>query len=105
MLAKKEFNFIPLHGFVVAKEIPRTETHGGLALPDNLSRDDEPSRARVVAVGPGEETDHGRREMPVDVGDEILIYFPAHAMPAELNLDGERYLICQAKFICGKFRK
>lgn len=103
MVSQKKIGFRPLHGFVLAEEIPRTQTEGGVILPETAeSQMDEPTQARVVAVGPGEETQMGHRlEMPVSVGERIYIYFPPHAAPAALTIGKKTYLLIQAKFICG----
>lgn len=101
MVAENPVRFRPLHGWVLAKQIPRTETPGGIALPDQAETG-EPPKAKVVAVGPGEETLFGHRlEMPVKVGDVIYIQFPPGSMPGELVIGGTTYALFQAKHICG----
>ena len=63
---------IPTQDRLVIEPYPaETQTEGGIFIPDTAT--EKPSRARVVAVGPGKYLDNGDlQEMHLRPGDEIL---------------------------------
>lgn len=62
----------------------------GIIIPESSSKD-RPSRAKVLAVGPGKLMKDGtRRPMEVKVGD-IVLY--SQYAPREVKLDGQEYFI------------
>lgn len=66
------------------------KTKGGIVLPDNVEKE-KPTKAKVVAVGPGKRGDDGRvQPMSVKVGDVVL--FKKYG-PDEIELDGKKYLV------------
>jgi chaperonin GroES len=86
----------PLDDRIVARVVARDEmTAGGIMLPDTVKG--SPTRATVIAVGPGRLTDEGTRS-PIDVqaGDEILF---ARYGGVEVTLDGDELLILAEKDI------
>ncbi len=63
----------PLGDRVVVKPLEEEErTKGGIVLPDTAK--EKPQHGEVVAVGPGEWDDEGKRRIPLDVkeGDRVL---------------------------------
>ena len=63
----------PLGDRVVVKPLEEEErTKGGIVLPDTAKQ--KPQHGEVVAVGPGEWDDEGKRRIPLDVkeGDRVL---------------------------------
>lgn len=86
----------PLADRIVARVVARDEmTTGGIMLPDTIK--DRPTRATVIAVGPGRLADDGTRSpLEVQAGDEILF---ARYGGVEVTLDGEEFLILAEKDI------
>ena len=62
----------PLGDKIVIKVIEDTEqTSGGIFIPDSAK--EKPQKGEVVAVGPGQTLDDGKREeMEVKTGDKVL---------------------------------
>jgi chaperonin GroES len=80
----------PLGSRVVVEPIEQEEvTAGGIVLPETAK--EKPQRGTVVAVGPGERDEDGKRiPMDVNVGDIILF---AKYSGTEFKLDGKKMLI------------
>ncbi|MBI2298498.1 MAG: co-chaperone GroES [Armatimonadetes bacterium] len=80
----------PLGGRVVVTPNEEKErVEGGIVLPESVS--EKPTQGTVIAVGPGEMLDTGKRaEMPVKVGD-VVIYGKYSGM--EITIDGTDYKI------------
>lgn len=79
----------PVDDRIVAREIPaEAVTASGLSLPAPLSG---PTRAEVLAVGPGRRAESGAIiPPPAAVGDVVLL---AEHGPTEIEIDGE-VLLC-----------
>jgi chaperonin GroES len=63
----------PLHDRVIVKRLEEEKkSAGGILIPDSAA--EKPTRAEVIAVGPGKRSDDGKIQ-PVDVkkGDIVLI--------------------------------
>jgi len=63
----------PLHDRVIVKRLEEEKkSAGGILIPDSAA--EKPTRAEVIAVGPGKRSDDGKVQ-PVDVkkGDIVLI--------------------------------
>lgn len=88
----------PLHNNVVIKPASQEEmTSSGLVLPQTSG--EKPMQGEVIAVGPGQLDDEGRRrEMSVKEGDTVL--FTKYA-PDEVEIDGEEYLVVGEDKIIG----
>jgi chaperonin GroES len=84
---------VPLEDRIVVKVIQEDQTtSSGIVLPDTAK--EKPSKATVLAVGPGKYSDKGDiLPMPVKVGD--IVVFARYA-GTELKLDGEDYLVLKA---------
>ena len=91
---KTKLELKPLGGRVVIKPLEREEmTKSGIVLPDTAK--EKPQEGKVMAVGPGERDDDGKR-IPVElkVGDRVL--FQKYA-GTEFKLDDEELLVLQEK--------
>jgi chaperonin GroES len=93
---------VPLEDRVVVKVMEQEEkTSSGIVLPDTAK--EKPSKATVLAVGPGRYDDNGKLlPMPVKVGD--IVVFSKYG-GTELKLDGEEYLVLRASDIIGTLPK
>lgn len=66
------------------------KTKGGIVLPENVEKE-KPTKAKVLAVGPGKRSEDGRiQPMSVKVGDIVL--FKKYG-PDEIEMDGKKYLV------------
>ncbi len=82
--------FRPLHDRVLVKRIDNEQkTASGLFIPDSASKE-KPNEAVVVAVGPGQRTDDGLRELQVKSGDRVLF---GKYSGDEVKLDGVEHVI------------
>lgn len=62
----------PTSDRVIVEEIKKTQTEGGIYLPDRAVK--EPQRARVLAVGPGRRNSEGEHlPMAVEEGDIVYV--------------------------------
>ena len=84
---------VPLEDRVVLKLMEQEEkTQSGIVLPDTAK--EKPSKATVVAAGPGKYDDNGNLvPMPVKVGD--IVVFARYA-GTEVKVEGEDYLVMRA---------
>ena len=95
----KKINVKPLHDRVLVKRVEEAveQKVGGIIIPD--SSKEKPLSADVVAVGPGEYDDSGKRKaLDVKVGDKVLI---GKWSGTEVKIDGEEYLILKENEILG----
>ena len=84
----------PLGGRVVIKALDREEiTKSGIVLPDTAK--EKPQEGRVLAVGPGERDEDGKR-IPVELKEGDRVLFQKYA-GTEFKLDGEELLILSEK--------
>lgn len=91
--------FQPLGDRVVVKPIEREETtKSGIVLPDTAR--ERPQEGEVVAVGPGEATDDGKRKpMDVKVGDRVVY---SKFAGTELKEDEDEFLVLRQLDILAK---
>jgi chaperonin GroES len=95
----KKINVKPLHDRVLVKRVEEAveQKVGGIIIPDSAK--EKPLSADVVAVGPGEYDDSGKRKaLDVKVGDKVLI---GKWSGTEVKIDGEEYLILKENEILG----
>ena len=86
----------PLGDRLVVKPKVREEvTKSGIVLPDTAK--ERPQEGTVVAVGPGQLTDDGRR-LPLDVQAGQTVLYAKYA-GTEVKLDDEEHLILKASDI------
>lgn len=86
----------PLGARVVVKALEREEiTKSGIVLPDTAK--EKPQEGRVMAVGPGERDEDGKR-IPVELKEGDKVLFQKYA-GTEFKLDGEELLILSEKDI------
>jgi chaperonin GroES len=80
----------PLGGRAIVEPIEQDEkTASGLYLPETAK--EKPQEGKVLAVGPGERDDAGKRvAMDVSVGDKVLF---AKYSGTEVKIDGKKLLI------------
>ena len=92
--------FKPLGSRVLVKRLEEEEegkTSGGLYIPDTAK--EKPQRGKIVAIGPGELNEEGKRvPMEVKKGDEILF---GKYSGSEVKIDSIEYLIIQQSEILG----
>jgi chaperonin GroES len=81
----------PLGDRVVVKPLEEEErTKGGIVLPDTAK--EKPQHGEVIAVGPGEWDEDGKKRIVLDVkaGDRVLF---ARYSGTEVKLEDQEYLI------------
>jgi chaperonin GroES len=80
----------PLGGRTIVEPIEQDEqTASGLYLPETAK--EKPQEGKVLAVGPGDRDDAGKRvAMDVSVGDKVLF---AKYSGTEVKIDGKKLLI------------
>ncbi|MDR0803867.1 MAG: co-chaperone GroES [Rickettsiales bacterium] len=85
----------PLHNFVLLERLDEdARTAGGIIIPDNAR--EKPSRARVVAAGPGTKDE----KTTVKSGDIVL--FAKWASSAnEVKIDGRDFILIKETDILG----
>lgn len=83
-------NLKPLGSRVVVEPIEDEQfTASGIVLPETAK--EKPQKGTVLAVGPGDRDDDGKRiAMDVVVGDKVLY---AKYGGTEIKIDGKKYLI------------
>jgi chaperonin GroES len=80
----------PLGNRVVVEPIEQEEvTSGGIVLPETAK--EKPQDGKVLAVGPGERDDDGKR-IPMDVKEGDTVLFAKYS-GTEIKLDGKKVLI------------
>jgi len=83
-------NVKPLADRILVRRLEEAEMkRGGIIIPDTAK--EKPLQAEVVAVGPGRQTEEGKRiTMDVKKGDKILM---GKYSGTEVKIDGTDYLI------------
>lgn len=89
----------PLGDRVVIKPTPQEEvSKGGIVLPDTAK--EKPQEGKIVAIGPGKLSEHGKRiAMEVKVGDKVI--YSKYA-GTEIKLDEEELIILRESDILVK---
>ncbi len=83
-------NLKPLGNRVVVEPIEQEEvTVGGIVLPDTAK--EKPQKGKVLAVGPGERDENGKR-IPLDVKVDDTVLFAKYS-GTEIKIDGKKILI------------
>ncbi len=92
----------PLDDGLVIKQLEAEEkTSGGIIMPDAAK--EKPQIGNVVALGPGKTMDNGElAKMTVKKGDEVI--YPRY-MGNDVEIDGEKYIICKESDILGIIEK
>lgn len=88
----------PLHDRVLLKRLDEEKTSpGGIVIPDSAK--EKPTKAEVVAVGPGKILESGDvRALTVKAGDKVLV---GKYAGTELKLDGVEYVVLREDEILG----
>ncbi len=88
----------PLEDGVVIKQLEAEEkTAGGIILPDAAK--EKPQMGKVVAIGPGKTLDSGKiNKMTVKKNDQVI--YPKY-IGNDIEIDGEKYIICRESDILG----
>ncbi|MDQ7859579.1 MAG: co-chaperone GroES [Armatimonadota bacterium] len=87
----------PLGDRVVVKPLEEEErTKGGIVLPDTAK--EKPQHGEVIAVGPGEWDEEGKRRIPLDVKEGDRVLFAKYA-GTEVKTDDGDLLILRANDI------
>ncbi len=93
--------FKPLGSRVLVKRLEEEEkegkTSGGIYIPDTAK--EKPQRGKIVAVGPGELNEEGKR-VPMEVKKDDEILFGKYS-GSEVKIDSIEYLIIQQSEILG----
>ncbi len=92
----------PLHDRVIVKRLEEEKkSAGGIVIPDSAA--EKPTKAEVVAVGPGKRSDDGKVH-PVDVkaGDKVLI---GKYSGTEVKVDGDEVVVIREDDIMAVFTK
>jgi chaperonin GroES len=81
----------PLADRVVVEPVERDETFAGgeLILPETAK--EKPQQGRILAVGPGQKDENGKR-IPVDVKVKDLVLYAKYA-GTEVKIDNQKLLI------------
>lgn len=80
----------PLGNRVVIEPLEQEDiTPGGIVLPETAK--EKPQKGKVLAVGPGERDDEGKR-IPLDVSEGDTVLFAKYA-GTEIKTDGKKLLI------------
>jgi chaperonin GroES len=83
-------NIKPLSNHILLEPTAEEKTtKSGIVIPDTADKE-KPTRATVVAVGPGKYKDGKVVPMSVKPGDQVL--FKKYG-PDEIEVDGKKYLI------------
>lgn len=89
---KNKINLKPTAGYLLLEPLEaETKTSSGIYLPDSVG--EKPQKAKVLAIGEEEITEHGKRKSPCKVGD-VVIYKKWGG--SEVRISGKDYLF--AKF-------
>ena len=88
----------PLDNRVVVEQVEAEEkTAGGIFLPDTAK--EKPQIGKVVAVGPGQLLDDGKRgAMSVKAKDEVIY---GKYMGNDVEIDGTKYVILRESDLLG----
>ena len=88
----------PLDNRVVVEQVAAEEkTSGGIFLPDTAK--EKPQIGKIVAAGPGQLLDDGKRgAMSVKNGDEVIY---GKYMGNDVEIDGTKYVILRESDLLG----
>ena len=84
---------------VVRASEPEETTVSGLVIPDTAK--EKPQQGTVLAVGPGRRSEHSGDLIPVDVAAGDTVVYSKYG-GTEITLDGEDYLVLNARDILAK---
>jgi chaperonin GroES len=99
---KLKLKLKPLGSRVVIKALDREETtKSGIFLPDTAK--EKPMEGRVLAVGPGDRDEDGKR-IPVELKEGERVLYQKYA-GTEFKLDGEEYLIVSEKDVLARIEE
>lgn len=89
----------PLRNRVILDVLEAEEetTPGGIVIPD--SAQDQPQKAEVIAVGPGEKKNGDKIEPEVSEGDQVLF---GKYSGTEVEVGGDEFLVLDATDILAK---
>ncbi len=92
----------PLDDRVVIRQLEAEEkTAGGIILPDTAK--EKPQIGKVIAIGPGKLLDNGKRnKMSVKKNDKVIY---GKYSGNEVEIDGEKYVILEEKYVLGIVEK
>ena len=92
----------PLHDRIILERIDEGEQKvGGIIIPDSAK--EKPTKAEVVAVGPGKALESGElRPLSVKPGDKVLV---GKYAGTEIKIDGKEYLIMSESDIMAVIEK
>jgi chaperonin GroES len=82
---------------VVERLEPEEKTAGGIIIPDTAK--DKPKQGKVLAVGPGNKDENGKR-IPVDVEAGDIVLFTQWA-GNEIKIDGKDFLVLKESDVIG----
>ena len=82
---------------VVERLEAEAKTAGGIIIPDTAK--DKPKQGKVLAVGPGNKDENGKR-IPVDVEAGDIVLFTQWA-GNEIKIEGKEYLVLKESDVIG----
>ena len=94
--------FTPLYDRILVRLVDEDEpVGGGIIIPDSAK--EKPQEGNVIAVGKGKSNDEGKVS-PLDVkaGDSVLF---GKYSGAEINIDGEEFVIMREEEVLGIVKK
>jgi len=88
---------IPIFDRVLVKRLAAdTKSFGGILLAGSMTK--EPTRGKVLAVGPGTMLKNGKlRPLEIKVGD-VVVFTKTFQLKIEM-IDNEEYILMKEKFI------
>jgi chaperonin GroES len=90
----------PLEDRIVVRTAEAEEkTASGLVIPDTAK--EKPQQGEVLAVGPGRRSDQTGEIIPLDIAAGDTVVYSKYG-GTELTLDGEDYLILNARDVLAK---
>ena len=84
---------------VVSTAEAEEKTVSGLVIPDTAK--EKPQQGEVLAVGPGRRSDQSGEIIPMDIAVGDTVVYSKYG-GTELSLDGEDYLILNARDVLAK---
>ena len=93
-------NVRPLADRILVRRIEEKETvRGGIIIPDTAK--EKPQQGEVLAVGPGRRSEQTGEIIPMDIGTGDTVVYSKYG-GTEITLDGEDYLILNARDVLAK---
>ena len=89
----------PLEDRIVVRTAEAEENDSGLVIPDTAK--EKPQQGEVLAVGPGRRSEQTGEIIPMDIAAGDTVVYSKYG-GTEITLDGEDYLILNARDVLAK---